>query len=105
MNSSLVPIVFGAVYVGMILGGIPGLRMDRTGVALLGAILLLASEALSPEQALLAQDAPTLSLLFGLMVVSAQLSLGGFYGWITERVSCSSLAPGALEPVRERKPG
>jgi Na+/H+ antiporter NhaD/arsenite permease-like protein len=96
MNSSLVPIVFGAVYVGMILGGIPGLRMDRTGVALLGAILLLASEALSPEQALLAQDAPTLSLLFGLMVVSAQLSLGGFYGWLTARVSCSSLAPGSL---------
>lgn len=99
MNSSLVPLVFAAVYGGLILGGIPGLRMDRTGVALLGAIVLLATESLTAEEALLAQDAPTLSLLFGLMVVSAQLSLGGFYAWITQRVAGSTLAAGPLLAV------
>ena len=29
---------------------------------------------------------PTLALLFGLMVVSAQLRLGGFYTWVTRRI-------------------
>jgi hypothetical protein len=33
-----VPIVFVAVYAGMLLGEIPGLALDRAGVALLGAI-------------------------------------------------------------------
>ena len=34
--------VFVAVYAGMVLGEIPGLALDRTGVALLGTIALLA---------------------------------------------------------------
>ena len=33
--------VFALVYLGMLLGGLPGLRLDRTGIALLGAIALL----------------------------------------------------------------
>ncbi len=35
-------IVAGAVYLGMLLGEIPGLALDRRGVALLGAIALVA---------------------------------------------------------------
>lgn len=31
------------VYIGMILGGLPLLQLDRTGVALLGAIAIVAS--------------------------------------------------------------
>ncbi len=34
--------VFGVVYLGMLLGEIPGLALDRTGVALLGALALAA---------------------------------------------------------------
>jgi hypothetical protein len=34
-------VIFAFVYVGMVLGEIPGLALDRTGVALLGAIVLL----------------------------------------------------------------
>ena len=40
-----VVIVFLLVYVGMFLGEIPGLMLDRTGVALLGAIALVAGGA------------------------------------------------------------
>lgn len=36
----LVVIVFLSVYVGMALGRWPGLKIDRTGIALLGAIAL-----------------------------------------------------------------
>ncbi len=38
---------FFVVYLGMILGGLPFLQLDRTGVALLGAIALMTMEALS----------------------------------------------------------
>ena len=37
MNTAVL-VIFAVVYVGMVLGGIPGLALDRTGVALLGAI-------------------------------------------------------------------
>jgi Na+/H+ antiporter NhaD/arsenite permease-like protein len=88
--------VFALVYAGMILGGLPGLKLDRTGVALLGAIALLASGRLAPAEAVQALDVPTLGLLFGLMVLSAQLRLGGFYGFVTRRVATARLEPPAL---------
>jgi Na+/H+ antiporter NhaD/arsenite permease-like protein len=77
---------FILVYLGLILGGIPGLRIDRTGVAILGAILLLASGAVTEKEALLSIDLPTLALLFGLMVLAAQFQLGGFYAAATRRL-------------------
>ncbi len=43
--------IFLAVYAGMMLGEWPGLALDRTGIALLGAIMVLASGSLSMEQA------------------------------------------------------
>jgi len=94
--SGVVAAVFGLVYVGMILGGLPGLALDRTGVALLGAIALLAAGALSPADAAAAIDVPTIGLLFGLMVLSAQLRLGGFYGAVTRRIAAARLSPPAL---------
>ncbi|GIW94050.1 MAG: transporter [Pirellulaceae bacterium] len=80
--------VFLFVYAGMMLGEWPGLALDRTGIALLGAILVLATGSLSMEQAWRAVDISTLGLLFGLMVVSAQFRIGGFYSrftrWLAE---------------------
>lgn len=75
--------IFVLVYVGMVLGGVPGLRIDRTGVALLGAIALVATGELRLAAAWRAADVPTLALLVGLMVLSAQLRLGGFYTAVT----------------------
>ena len=95
MNTFVV-LVYVAVYLSMLLGGIPGLRVDRTGAALLGAIVLLAGQGISEQQALTSIDVPTLSLLFGLMVVSAQFQLGGFYGYLMQRVVRYDLAPAML---------
>jgi Na+/H+ antiporter NhaD/arsenite permease-like protein len=80
----------------MLLGEIPGLKLDRTGVALLGALVLVASERVTPAAAWAAVDVPTLALLFGLMVVSAQLRLGGFYGWVTGRIVSADASPPLL---------
>jgi Na+/H+ antiporter NhaD/arsenite permease-like protein len=88
--------VFAVVYLGMILGGLPFLQLDRTGVALLGAIALVAIGDLSPEQAAEAIHLPTLLLLFSFMVVSAQMRLGGFYTWVTQRIAALPVGPAAL---------
>jgi Na+/H+ antiporter NhaD/arsenite permease-like protein len=88
--------VFVLVYAGMILGEIPGFALDRTGVALLGAIVLVAAGSVSVAEAWLSVDVATLGLLFGLMVVSAQLRLGGFYAEVTRRIASASVSPGVL---------
>ncbi|MFK7777064.1 MAG: anion transporter [Gimesia sp.] len=94
--STFVVAVYVIVYLSMLLGGIPGLRVDRTGAALLGAILLLAGGSISEKNALNSVDVPTLALLFGLMVVSAQFQLGGFYSLVTRRVVMLNMAPATL---------
>lgn len=72
-------LLFGVTYCGIAAGGLPGLAIDRTGIALLGAIAMVTTGVLPLPEAMAALDAPTLLLLFGLMLVSAQLSLSGFY--------------------------
>ncbi|MEO8005380.1 MAG: anion transporter [Betaproteobacteria bacterium] len=89
-------LVFGVVYLGMILGGLPFLQIDRTGIALLGAIALIGAGVLSLEEAWQAIQVPTLILLFAFMVVSAQLRLGGFYTWVTHKTGHLPLSPPKL---------
>jgi len=88
--------IFALVYLGMLLGGLPFLQLDRTGVALLGAIALVALGALTPEEAARAVHLPTLLLLFSFMVISAQMRLGGFYTRVTLALAESRLSPPAL---------
>jgi Na+/H+ antiporter NhaD/arsenite permease-like protein len=85
-------LVFAFVYAGMVLGRIPPLALDRTGVALLGAIVLVAARKVTPQQAAQCIDVPTMALLFGLMVVSAQLRLGGFYDHLTRRLASARMS-------------
>lgn len=88
-NSVLV--VFAVVYLGMVLGGLPGLAVNRAGIAVLGAVALLAFGVLDSRQAWASVDMPTMSLLFGLMLVSAQLRLGGFYTFMARRIAMAGL--------------
>ena len=88
--------VFALVYLGMLLGGIPGTALDRTGVALAGALALIAGGALSPAAAWQAVDVATIALLFGLMVVSAQLANAGFYAALTVRLTAAAVSPALL---------
>jgi Na+/H+ antiporter NhaD/arsenite permease-like protein len=85
--------IFCTVYLGMILGGLPFLQLDRTGIALLGAIALVALGAVTFEETFAAIHVPTLVLLFSFMVISAQLRLGGFYAWLTYRLGRMAHAP------------
>ncbi|NWG74737.1 MAG: anion transporter, partial [Rubrivivax sp.] len=80
----------------MILGGLPRLHLDRTGVALLGAITIVGAGVMTPEEAAQAVHLPTIVLLFSFMVISAQMRLGGFYTWVTRRVAALDVGPAAL---------
>lgn len=88
--------VFALVYLGMIFGKYPGLAMDRTGMALLGAIVLIVTGRVSETDAWNAIDVPTIVLLLALMVVSSQLRLGGFYTFVTRKIGAASASPPAL---------
>ena len=48
------------------------------------------------SQAWAAADVPTLALLFGLMVISAQLRLGGFYTAVSRALIAAAATPAAL---------
>ncbi len=80
-------VLFVLTYAGLALGKVPGLRMDRAGIALVGASLMLVFEVLKFEQAVSPDsiDCKTLALLFGMMVVVGFLRLSGFLRRLTTR--------------------
>lgn len=92
----LIVTLFLIVYAGMILGGLPFLQLDRTGVALLGAIAMIGVDAVSLPEAAASVHLPTLILLFSFMVLSAQMRLGGFYTWVARAVAALPLSPPRL---------
>jgi Na+/H+ antiporter NhaD/arsenite permease-like protein len=67
----------------------PGLRVDRTGAAIIGAALMVAANVLSIEDAYRAIHLDTIVLLFGMMIVVANLRVCGFFAlageWTVER--------------------
>ncbi len=98
-QTAIVLAVFFIVYLGMILGGLPRLHLDRTGVALLGAIAIVGFEVMTPEQAAQSIHLPTILLLFSFMVISAQMRLGGFYDAVTRRIAALPLGSMGLMGV------
>ena len=94
--TTLVVLVFACVYLGMALGRWPGLMLDRTGIALVGAIVLILATAVDGEGVRAAIDVPTLVILFGLMVLSAQFAACGFYDWCSRRLARTPVEPPAL---------
>ena len=78
-------LVFALTYLGLAIGRIPGLRVDRAAIAFCGATLMLCLGALTLQQAVAPDsiDYETLLLLFGMMVVVGFLRLSGFFVRLT----------------------
>ncbi len=81
--------VFVGSYLALAIGRIPGLRIDRAGIALVGASLMVASGALTLDEAYKAIDLDTITLLLGMMIIVASLRLSGFFSlattWVMDR--------------------
>lgn len=85
--NGLIVAVFVAVYLGMALGRWPGFAINRTGVAMIGAVVLMVTQALSGSQALESIDFSTLAVLLTLMVLSGQYAASGFFDWVADRIT------------------
>ncbi|MGL6227356.1 MAG: SLC13 family permease [Thermoguttaceae bacterium] len=79
-------IVFLITYFGLAVGHWFFLKLDRTGIALLGAIGMLALGCITLPQAVESVDMASILLLFALMVIAAQLHFAGFYRWIANTI-------------------
>jgi Na+/H+ antiporter NhaD/arsenite permease-like protein len=79
-------VIFVASYLALAVGKIPGLSIDRAGVALVGACLMVASGVLPLADAYKAIDVDTITLLLGMMILVANLRLSGFFAVITNWV-------------------
>jgi Na+/H+ antiporter NhaD/arsenite permease-like protein len=93
---SLVVAIFLLTYLGMALGRVPGFSVERTGIALIAVVLLAAFGPEGPEALGRHVDWPTLLLLFGLMIVSAQFAFAGFYAGCAAWLTRAELSPPAL---------
>jgi Na+/H+ antiporter NhaD/arsenite permease-like protein len=89
-------LIFAATYIGLALGAIPGTRLDRTGIAVLGAVAVLLARRMSFDNALAQVNFPTLFLLVSMMIISAQLRLAGFYEWVVRRMVAMAHRPTQL---------
>lgn len=79
-------LIFLAVYLVLALGRLPGFRVDRTGACIIGASLMIAFGVLDFSQAYAAINYDTIILLFGVMIVVANLRLSGFFSAVAEWV-------------------
>ena len=76
--------IFAVTYIGIAIGRIPGLKLNRVGIALLGAIGMMIFGGVTTADAVSFVNWPTICLLFGFFVISAQLHLSGFYDKVAE---------------------
>ena len=79
-------LIFALTYLVLAIGRLPGFRVDRTGAAIIGASLMVAVNALTLQEAQQAINFDTIILLFGMMIVVANLQLSGFFSLVAERV-------------------
>src|SRR6267142_2699942 len=82
-------VIFGATYLVIAIGKLPGYHLDRAGAALLGASLMVGLGIVSLDQAYGSIDFNTITLLLGMMIVVANLRLSGFFplvnNWLVMR--------------------
>ncbi len=86
-SSALVAgLIFAGTYLVLAIGQPPLFRIDRTGAAIIGAILMVAVGGLSLDDAWRSIDYRTIVLLFGMMVVVAHLRLSLFFSLLARRI-------------------
>jgi Na+/H+ antiporter NhaD/arsenite permease-like protein len=88
--------IFLATYGVLAIGRVPFLRLNRTGAAILGGILMVATGVIGFDEAVREIDYRTITLLFGMMVIVAYMRLAGGLGALVRFVSMRVVHPAAL---------
>ena len=91
-------IIFIASYLVFALGKFPGLKIDRPGAAIIGAVAMVAFGIVPPREALHFIDFPTIVLWFSMMLIVGSLHLVGFFEWSVE-FALRRLKPAHLLPA------
>ena len=79
--------IFAITYLGVAIGRVPGLKLNRVCIVLLGAIAMMIFARVTTGDVISYVNWPTILLLFGFFVVSAQLRLSGFYDRVANGIS------------------
>ena len=88
--------MLGLTYLGLGLGYLPGLRMNRATIAFVGASALVGVGSISLKQAWSAIDAGTIIFLLSIMVVNAFLDSAGFFRLALALLSSYARSPFGL---------
>src|SRR5580693_8766815 len=91
-------VIFLASYLVFALGKFPGMKIDRPGAAIIGAVGMVAFRVVQPADTLRFIDFSTLVLLFSMMLIVGNLHLVGFFEWNAEMV-LRRLKPSRLLPA------
>ena len=91
-------VIFLASYLVFAIGKFPGLKIDRPGAAIVGAVAMISFRVVRASDALHFIDFPTLVLLFSMMLIVGSLRLAGFFEWTAE-VVLRRLKPEQLLPA------
>lgn len=86
-------IAFAVFWVLAVFPAVPLLPIGRTAGSLLGAMLMVIFQVITPDQAYAAIDLPILGLLFGTMVVSVFLERADMFGYLGKLLSWKSKGP------------
>lgn len=86
-QSAAILAVFVITYIGVAIGRIPGLKLNRAGIALLGAIGMMVLGRVSTAKVVSFVNWPTVFLIFAFLLLSAQLRISGFYDRAAHKIS------------------
>ena len=84
---------FAIFWILAVFPAVPFLPIGRTAGSLLGAMLMVIFQVISPDQAYAAIDLPILGLLFGTMVVSVYLERADMFKYLSKLLSWKSRGP------------
>lgn len=97
--------IFALTYVLIAARRLHVLPIGRPAGALLGAVLMVATGVLTPEQSFAAVDHDTIVLLLGMMLITAYLDQAAFFDWLVTRILRVCRTPWGLLVVVALLPG
>lgn len=80
-------------FIALAIGEVPGLKLNRATIAMVGSGAVLIFGVLTLQQAESTIDLSTLILLLSMMIINAVLELAGFFTWVGEVVIDRASAP------------